>query len=59
MNGNATSNHRNVALLSLATTTPDHVLTSAEIDSRLGPVLRRLRLPTGLLERVAGVHERR
>ena len=59
MGGNATSEHRNVALLSLATTTPDRVTTSAEIDRRLAPVLQRLRLPTGLLQRVAGIHERR
>ena len=59
MNGNATSVHRNVALLSLATTLADRVTTSAEIDERLRPVLKRLRLPRGLLQRVAGVHERR
>ncbi|MCL3860935.1 3-oxoacyl-ACP synthase III [Actinotalea sp. K2] len=59
MNGNATSVHRNVALLSLATTMADRVTTSADIDSRLRPVLKRLRLPSGLLQRVAGVHERR
>jgi acyl-CoA:acyl-CoA alkyltransferase len=59
VSGNATSTHHNVALLSLATTTPDRVTTSAEIDRRLAPALDRLRLPAGLLERVAGVHERR
>ncbi|MET0975137.1 MAG: 3-oxoacyl-ACP synthase III [Leifsonia sp.] len=35
------------------------VTTSEEIDSRLLPVLTRLKLPTGLLPRVAGVRERR
>jgi 3-oxoacyl-[acyl-carrier-protein] synthase-3 len=35
------------------------VTTSEEIDRRLAPVLKRLKLPTGLLQRVAGVHERR
>ncbi|WP_188037177.1 3-oxoacyl-ACP synthase III [Actinotalea sp. JY-7885] len=59
MKGNATSVHRNAALLSLATTTAERVTTSADIDRRLAPALERLRLPTGLLERVAGVHERR
>lgn len=59
MNGNATSTHRNAALLALATTTPDRVTTSAEIDDRLSPVLTRLGMPAGLLERVAGVRERR
>ncbi|MBO3096402.1 3-oxoacyl-ACP synthase III [Cellulomonas dongxiuzhuiae] len=57
--GNATSMYRNAALLSLATVTPDRVTTSAELDGRLRPVLERLRLPTGLLQRIAGVHERR
>ena len=59
MKGNATSVHRNAALLSLATTMAERVVTSADIDRRLAPVLERLRLPTGLLQRIAGVHERR
>ncbi|MBX9245804.1 3-oxoacyl-ACP synthase III [Actinotalea ferrariae] len=59
VDGNATSTYRNAALLSLAAVTPDRVTTSADLDRRLGPVLERLRLPTGLLERIAGVHERR
>ncbi|KQQ08409.1 MULTISPECIES: 3-oxoacyl-ACP synthase III [Rathayibacter] len=59
MDGNATTTHRNVALLSVATTIAPNVTTSEEIDARLAPALKRLRLPTGLLQRVAGVHERR
>lgn len=59
MKGNATSVHRNASLLSLATTTADRVTTSADLDRRLAPVLDRLGLPTGLLQRIAGVHERR
>ncbi|MBO0984607.1 3-oxoacyl-ACP synthase III [Rathayibacter sp. ZW T2_19] len=59
MDGNATTTHRNVALLSVATTIAPRVTTSEEIDARLAPALKRLRLPTGLLQRVAGVHERR
>ncbi|MET0932341.1 MAG: 3-oxoacyl-ACP synthase III [Mycetocola sp.] len=59
MDGNATTTHRNVALLSVAATLASRVTTSEEIDSRLAPVLKRLKLPTGLLQRVAGVHERR
>ncbi len=35
------------------------ITTSEEIDRRLKPVLTRLKLPTGLLQRVAGVYERR
>ncbi|MBF4633113.1 3-oxoacyl-ACP synthase III [Agreia pratensis] len=59
MDGNATTTHRNVALLSVATTMATRITTSAEIDRRLAPALKRLKLPTGLLQRVAGVHERR
>jgi len=59
LDGNATTTHRNVALLSVATTIAPNVTTSEEIDAHLAPALKRLRLPTGLLQRVAGVHERR
>ena len=59
MDGNATTTHRNVALLSVATTMATRITTSEEIDRRLAPALKRLKLPTGLLQRVAGVHERR
>ncbi|WP_104082259.1 3-oxoacyl-ACP synthase III [Cryobacterium sp. Y11] len=59
MNGNATTTHRNVALLSVASLMAPLITTSDEIDRRLKPVLTRLKLPTGLLQRVAGVYERR
>lgn len=59
VNGNATTTHRNVALLSVASVLAPRITTSAEIDGRLAPVLKRLRLPKGLLQRVAGVQERR
>ena len=59
MNGNATTTHRNVALLSVASLMAPLITTSEEIDRRLKPVLTRLKLPTGLLQRVAGVYERR
>lgn len=59
MDGNATTTHRNVALLSVASVIAPHITTSEEIDARLQSVLKRLRLPKGLLQRVAGVHERR
>jgi 3-oxoacyl-[acyl-carrier-protein] synthase III len=35
------------------------VRTSADVQRRLAPALRRLRLPSSLLQRVAGVRERR
>lgn len=59
MDGNATTTHRNVALLSVASVIAPLITTSEEIDRRLQPVLKRLRLPKGLLQRVAGVQERR
>jgi 3-oxoacyl-[acyl-carrier-protein] synthase-3 len=59
LNGNATTRHQNVALLSVASTIAPRITTSEEIDHRLQPVLKRLHLPKGLLQRVAGVHERR
>ena len=51
--------HRNVSLLSVASTMASRVTTSVEIDAQLQTVLRRLKLPNGLLQRVAGVYERR
>jgi 3-oxoacyl-[acyl-carrier-protein] synthase III len=57
--GNATVRFRNAAILAVETTVADRVTTSADIEEKLGGVLRRLRLPMGLLERVAGVRERR
>lgn len=59
MDGNATTTHRNAALLSVASTIAPRITTSEGIDQRLKPALKRLRLPTGLLQRVAGVYERR
>ena len=59
MDGNATTRHRNASLLSIASTVAPRVTTSEQIDAMLAPALKRLRLPTGLLQRVAGIHERR
>ncbi|MDQ4100092.1 MAG: 3-oxoacyl-ACP synthase III, partial [Chloroflexota bacterium] len=59
MDGNATTRHHNVALLAVAAITPPRITTSEAIDRKLEPVLKKLHLPTGLLQRVAGVMERR
>lgn len=59
MSGNATARFTNVALLSVTSRLPAGVRTSAEVQERLAPALRRLRLPSTLLQRVAGVRERR
>lgn len=59
MDGNATTRHKNVSLLSVTSTLAPRVTTSESIDAKLAPVLTRLRLPRGLLQRVAGIEERR
>lgn len=59
MLGNATTRFDNVSLLSVASTLPSRVTTSDDIEARLSSALRRLKLPGGLLQRVAGVLERR
>lgn len=59
MSGNATTRFANVALLSVASRIPSRVTPSAQIQQRLSGALKRLRLPRTLLERVAGVKERR
>ena len=59
MAGNATTRFDNVSLLSVASTLPSRVTTSEEIEDRLAVALARLKLPGGLLQRVAGVLERR
>src|SRR5699024_5968640 len=57
--GNSTFHHHNAALLSVAEVEAPEVLTSRELDGRLADALKRLKLPHGLLQRVAGVKARR
>lgn len=59
MSGNATTRFANVSLLAVASRLPSRVTPSAAVQERLGAALKRLRLPSRLLERVAGVDERR
>lgn len=59
MNRNATTRFENVALLSVASSLPGRVSTSDAIEERLATALSRLKLRRGLLNRVAGVLERR
>ncbi|MDZ5078370.1 3-oxoacyl-ACP synthase III [Nesterenkonia sp. HG001] len=59
MPGNATFHHRNAALLSVAEVQAPVPLTSRDLDRRLADALKRLKLPQGLLQRVAGVKTRR
>ena len=51
--------YRNVCLESFGYTLPAEVVTSAEIEARLEPLYRRLRLPEGRLELMSGIRERR
>lgn len=59
VNGNSAFVHRNVALLAVEATEAQVPVTSDQIDEWLAPARRRLRLPKGVLQRVAGVYERR
>lgn len=58
-NGNSTTRHSNVALLGLAEAIAPVEVSSRSFDERLSDTLRELRLPQGLLQRVAGVSSRR
>lgn len=49
----------NVCIESLAVVLPDEVWTSAGIEEQLRPLYERLKLPTGRLELMTGIRERR
>lgn len=49
----------NVCIESLGYTLPESIVTSSEIEERLGPVYERLKLPEGRLELMTGIGERR
>lgn len=51
--------YENVRIESLAWSIPDEIVTSAELETRLAPLYRRLRLPEGRLELMTGIRERR
>lgn len=59
MVGNATFRHENAAIVSVSAVEAPLVMTSSQFDERLAPSLKRLHLSKRLLERVAGVSERR
>ena len=59
MNGNATIRHAGTALLAITGLEAPVVVPSMWFDEQLEVSRKRLRLPRGLLQRVAGVHERR
>lgn len=49
----------NVCLESFGYTLPEEIWTSEEIEQRLQPLYERLKLPTGRLELMTGIRERR
>jgi 3-oxoacyl-[acyl-carrier-protein] synthase-3 len=51
--------YQRVCIESLGYTLPDEAITSDEIEARLAPLYRRLRLPEGRLELVTGIRQRR
>ncbi|MBI3862275.1 MAG: 3-oxoacyl-ACP synthase III [Planctomycetia bacterium] len=51
--------YQHVCVEGFACTLPAHVVTSAEIESRLTPVYERFALPAGRLELMTGIRERR
>jgi 3-oxoacyl-[acyl-carrier-protein] synthase-3 len=51
--------YHNVCVETFAYSLPPHVVTSAEIESRLAPVYEKFHLPAGRLEMMTGIRERR
>src|SRR5438874_37533 len=51
--------YQHVCVESLGYTIPDEVITSDDIERRLQPLYRRLKLPEGRLELMSGIRERR
>ena len=51
--------YEHVCIESLGYAIPDETITSDEIERRLEPLYRRLRLPEGRLELMSGIRERR
>ncbi len=51
--------YQNVCLETVGYTLPDEIVTSAEIETLLEPLYKRLRLPEGRLELMTGITERR
>jgi 3-oxoacyl-[acyl-carrier-protein] synthase-3 len=51
--------YQHVCVEAFAYSLPPHVVTSAEIETRLAPVYERFALPAGRLELMTGIRERR
>ncbi|MGW8257533.1 MAG: 3-oxoacyl-ACP synthase III [Thermoguttaceae bacterium] len=50
--------YQNVCLETIAYTLPEEIVSSAEIEARLAPLYKRLKLPEGRLELISGVRQR-
>ena len=50
--------YENVCLEGFAYTLPEQSVTSEQLEARLEPLYRRLRLPEGRLELISGIRER-
>lgn len=59
MDGNSTFRHARTSVLSVVAAEAPVVVTSVELDAQLAPAYERLGLRPGLLEGLAGIHERR
>ncbi|WP_237220917.1 3-oxoacyl-ACP synthase III [Rothia nasimurium] len=59
MTANSDIRHQNASLLSVTRVLPPEVVTSTYFDEQLAATYKRLRMPKGLLERLAGIRERR
>lgn len=59
MNGNTTHRFANTTILSVCAIDAPQVVTSAEIDGRLSETYERVGLRPGMIERLAGITERR
>jgi len=59
MSGNATHRFTNTTVLTVQTADATQVITSAALDDRLAETYQRVGLRPGLLERLAGIQERR
>jgi acyl-CoA:acyl-CoA alkyltransferase len=57
--GNTTHRFRNTVLLHVSRVDASRVVTSDELDAQLAPTYRRVGLRPGMLERLAGIRERR
>ncbi len=59
MTGNTTHRFTNTALLTVSRVDASRIVTSDDLDERLADTYRRVGLRKGLLERLAGIRERR